>query len=91
MKKGRKNRTPHRLRVKNPVSVADEHLHPFPQMTRLNDLPGVGAVIKRARRPYAKNPLSEDEALNLVCDARKNEPAFPIDNLLKKYKDELGD
>jgi hypothetical protein len=48
-------------------------------------------VIRRARRPYAKNPLSEDEALNLICDARKDEPTFPLSKLMKKYKNELGD
>ena len=69
----------------------DEHLHPFPQLTTLAGVPGVRAVMSRARKPYVKNPLSEDEALNLVCDARKNEPTFPIRKLLKKYKDELGD
>ncbi|MBZ5545581.1 MAG: hypothetical protein LAO07_18205 [Acidobacteriia bacterium] len=60
-------------------------------MARLAEVPGVWAVINRARRPYAKNPLSEDEALNLVCDARKDEPTSPISKLLKKYKQELGD
>jgi hypothetical protein len=49
------------------------------------------AVLDRARTPYKKNPLSEDEALNLICDSRKNEPYFPIEKLLKKYKHELDD
>ena len=30
------------------------------------------------------NPLSEDEALNLICDAREDEPTYPIKDLLKK-------
>ncbi len=80
-----------RKRIKNPVRVVDEHLHPFPQMTPLALVPGIGAVLQRARVPYQSNPLTEDEALNLVCDARKNEPALPIKKLLKKFKHELGD
>ncbi len=60
-------------------------------MTRLATVPGVSAVLKRARTPYRKSPLSEDEALNLVCDARKNEPTFPLSKLLRQYKHELGD
>jgi hypothetical protein len=51
----------------------------------------VGAVLARAKTPYKKNPLTEDEALNLICDSRKNEPTFPITKLLKRYKHELGD
>jgi hypothetical protein len=47
--------------------------------------------MERARIPYEKRPLSEDEALNLICDARKHEPVEPISKLLKKYKHELGD
>ena len=77
--------------IKNPVSAVDEHLHPFPHLTRLAEVPGVGAILKRARTPYRKNPLTEDEALNVICDARKNEPALPIERLLNKYKHELGD
>jgi hypothetical protein len=78
-------------RIKNPVSAVDEDLHPFPQLAPLASVPGVSAVIERARTPYRKHPLSEDEALNLVCDARKNEPSLPISKLLKKHKHELGD
>jgi hypothetical protein len=47
--------------------------------------------MERARTPYKKRPLSEDEALNLICDARKHEPVQPISKLLRKYKHELGD
>jgi hypothetical protein len=77
--------------VKNPVSAVDEHLHPFPQMAPLASVPGVTAILERARKPYQHNPLTEDEALNLVCDARKHEPTFPLKKLLHKYKDELRD
>jgi len=91
MRKRRNNMITKLARIKNPVSAVDEHLHPFPHLTPLASVPGVNAVIERARTPYKKNPLSEDEALNLVCDARKNEPALPISKLLKKYKHELGD
>jgi hypothetical protein len=91
MRKRRNTPTPRLARIKNPVSAVDEHSYPFPQLTPLAHVPGVSAVIERARTPYRKNPLSEDEALNLVCDARKNEPVHPISKLLKKYKHELGD
>ncbi|PYV17737.1 MAG: hypothetical protein DMG21_07340 [Acidobacteria bacterium] len=57
---------------------------PFPQMRIIAEVPGVEAVLERARTPYRKKPLSEDEALNLVCDAREDEPHFPIKHLLKK-------
>lgn len=60
-------------------------------MRTIASVPGVGAVLKRAKTPYQKNPLSEDEALNLVCDARSHEPTHPIKDLIKKFKDELGD
>jgi len=72
-------------RLKNPVAAVDEHLHPFPQLRPIASVPGVAAVLKRARFPYRKNPLSEDEALNLICDARSNEPTYPLEKLLKKF------
>ncbi len=78
-------------RIQNPVRAADEHLHPFPQMRTIASVPGVGAVLKRAKTPYQKNPLSEDEALNLVCDARSHEATHPIKDLIKKFKAGLGD
>jgi len=78
-----------RRRIKNPVPVTAEHLHPFPQMRPIAAVPGVGAVLKRARTPYKKSPLSEDEALNLVCDARSLEPTHPIEKLFKKFSHEL--
>jgi len=68
----------------NPVAPASEQPQPFPQMWTLATVPGVGAVLKRARTPYDGNPLSEEEALNLICDAREDEPAYPIGKLLKK-------
>ena len=77
--------------MKNPAPAVDEHMHPFPQFATLASVPGVVAVMERARTPYRKRPLSEDEALNLVCDSRKHEPTSPISKLLKKYKHELGD
>jgi hypothetical protein len=78
-------------RLKNPVAAVDEHLHPFPQLRTIASVPGVAAVLARARVPYRKNPLSEDEALNLICDARSHEPTHPLEKLLKKFKHELGD
>ena len=80
-----------RKRIRTPVPAVDEHQRPFAQLTRLANVPGVTAVMERAKTPYKKRPLSEDEALNLICDSRKNEPAFPISKLLRKYKHELGD
>jgi hypothetical protein len=78
-------------RLRNPVAAADEHLHPFPQLRPIASVPGVAAVLERARMPYRKNPLSEEEALNLICDARSDEPTHPLEKLLKKFKHELGD
>lgn len=82
---------PNRTRRPDSTSPADERRRSLSQAARLADAPGVRAVIRRARNPYARNPLSEDEALNLICDARKDEPTFPLSKLLKKYKNELGD
>ena len=78
-------------RLKNPVAAVDEHLHPFPQLRLIASVPGVAAVLDRARTPYRKNPLSEDEALNLICDARSDEPTYPLEKLLKKFKHGLAD
>ena len=47
---------------------------PFPQMRIIAEVPGV----------ESGTSVSEDEALNLVCDARQDEPHFPIKHLLKK-------
>jgi hypothetical protein len=52
----------------------------------LVDVPGVEAILERARSPYVNNPLSEEEALNLICDAREDEPTYPIKKLLKKQR-----
>lgn len=90
MVKRRNNPTTRRRAIKNPVSPVDEHLFPFPHLVSLPDAPGVAAVMDRARVPYEKRALSEDEALNLICDARKHEPVHPISKLLKKYKEEMG-
>jgi hypothetical protein len=78
-------------RLKNPVAAVDEHLSPFPHLLSIASVPGVAAVLERARTPYRKNPLSEDEALNLICDARSGEPTYPLEKLLKKFKHELAD
>jgi len=78
-------------RIKNPVPAIKEHLHPFPQMRPIASVPGVNAVLKRAQTPYKRNPLSEDEALNLVCDARSHQPAYPIKKLLRKFGHDMGD
>jgi hypothetical protein len=60
-----------------------EHLSPFSQRVSLPNSPGVTAVLERVRIPCEKRPLSEDEALNLICDAGKHEPVQPISKLLK--------
>ncbi len=91
MRKRRNNSTTRPSPSKNPVSPVDAHLPPFPYTESPPNAPGVTAVMERARIPYEKRPLSEDEALNLICDARKHEPVRPISKLLKKYKHELGD
>ena len=75
-----------RRRIKNPVNPAEGSAMPFPQLRRIETAPGVIAVLERARTPYRENPLSEDEALNLVCDAREDEPHFPLKKLLKKFE-----
>lgn len=77
--------------MRNPAATVDQHLSPFAKMRTIATAPGVGAVLKRARVPYRRSPLSEDEALNLVCDARTDEPTHPLEKLLKKYKHGLGD
>ena len=83
MRRRRNNLTPKRLAIKNPVSPVDEHLSPYPHLVSLPNAPGITAIMDRARIPYEKRPLSEDEALNLICDARKHEPVQPISKLLK--------
>jgi hypothetical protein len=60
-------------------------------MRPIASVPGVNAVLKRAQTPYKRNPLSEDEALNLVCDARSHQPAYPIKKLLRKFGHDMGD
>ena len=78
-------------RIKNPAPAIKEHLHPFPQMRPIASVPGVNAVLKRAQTPYKRNPLSEDEALNLVCDARSHQPTYPIKKLFRKFGHDMGD
>ena len=85
MRKRRNNSTARRTLIKNPVSPVDEHLAPFSHQVALPDAPGVTAVMERAKIPYEKRPLSEDEALNLICDARKHEPVQPISKLIEKH------
>ena len=81
----RSKRETRRSRVaKNTVAPASEYPQPLSQMRRLAEVPGVNAVLKRSRTPYDRNPLSGEEALNLICDAREDEPAYPIGKLLKK-------
>lgn len=72
--------------IKNPVNPAEGPPLPLPQSRRITEVPGVEAVLDRARTPYRKNPLREDEALNLVCDAREDERHFPLKKLLKKFE-----
>jgi hypothetical protein len=88
MAKVRKTSAKSRRRlIKNPVSPVEGSPMPFPQMRRIGQVPGVEAVLDRARTPYRRNPLKEDEALNLVCDAREDEPHFPLKKLLKKFEE----
>jgi hypothetical protein len=77
--------------AKSPVASLDERFQPVAQTRALASVSGVAALLERARTPYRKNPLSEDEALNLICDARSGEPTYPLENLLKKFKHELAD
>ena len=91
MRRARNSSARKRIGLKNPVSRAEEHLSPAQQLVSLPEAPGVAAVMERAKVPYQKRPLSEDEALNLICDARKQEPLHPISKLLRKYKHALGD
>ena len=91
MRRARNSSAKKRIVLKNPVNPAEEHLFPFQHLVSLPEAPGVAAVMERARVPYKKRPLSEDEALNLICEARKHEPFQPISKLLRKYKHELGD
>lgn len=91
MRKHRNNSATRRTAIKSPVSPIDKHLSAFPNLVSLTNAPGVAAVMDRARIPYKKRSLSEDEALNLICDARRHEPVQPFSKLLKKYKHELGD
>jgi len=78
-------------RLKNRVAAVDEHLHPFPQPRPIASASGVAAVLERTRAPYRKNPLTEDEALNLICDARSDEHTYPLERLLKEFDPGLGD
>jgi hypothetical protein len=85
MKKKSANQASRRVRpVKNPVSPGGPIPPPFPQMRRLSEVPGVEAILERARSPYVRKPLTEDEALNLICDAREDEPTYPIKKLSRK-------
>lgn len=87
MKKGKNSaRRKRATRIKNPAAAVDEHLRSFPQLGTLASMPGAGAVLERARIPYRKRRLTEDEALNLICDARSDEPTHPLAKLLKKFK-----
>src|SRR5947208_17137240 len=72
--------------AKNPVAPASEQPQPLPHMRRLADVAGVNAVLKRARTPYDRDPLSEEEALNLICDAREAEPAYRMKNLYARLR-----
>lgn len=91
MRKQQQNSTAKGRFIKNPGRRVDEHHSPAPHSVSLPDAPGVSAVMDRARIPYERRPLSEDEALNLICDARKHEPVQPIAKLLNEYKQDLGE
>ena len=91
MKNQRTNSGIRRRRLaKSAVAPGGPISRPLPQLRRLADVPGVNAILQRARSPYVHDPLSEDEALNLICDAREDEPTYPIKKLLKKLDHELG-
>jgi len=47
--------------------------------------PGMNAILLRARTPYQNRPLSEDDALNLICEARETEQTYPIERLVAKF------
>ena len=49
--------------------------------TKTADKKGVESVFRRARGSVR---ITEDEALNAICDARLKEPRKPLDTLLKK-------
>ena len=83
-KSAKRSKRETRRMARNPGAPASEYPQPLPHMRRLAEVPGVNAVLKRARTPYDPNPLSEEEALNLICDAREDEPACPIGKLLKR-------
>lgn len=89
-KQGPKQVSGRRRYTKNPVAPGGPIPQPFPQLRRLVDVPGVDAILQRARSPYVHDPLSEDEALSLICDAREDEPTYPIKKLLKKLNHDLG-
>jgi hypothetical protein len=78
-------------RVKNPSARVDQHRQTIGQTRSTVGLPGGAVVLDRATIPYRKKPLTEDEALNLICDARSDEPTYLLEKLLKKFKHELGD
>lgn len=40
-------------------------------------------------RPTRRTTLTDDEALNRICDERRSEPRYPIEKLLKKMGHEL--
>ena len=46
-------------------------------------------MVNRRKTRWSRLP-SEDKALNLICDARSDEPTYPLEKLLKKFKHELG-
>ena len=85
-KSAKRSKRETRRMARNPVAPGSDYPQPLPHMRRLAEVPGVNAVLKRARTPYDRDPLSEEEALNLICDAREDEPAYPIEKLVKKYK-----
>jgi len=43
------------------------------------------------RADYGRGALTEDEVLNVVCDARANEATHPLEKLRRKYKHQSGD
>ena len=63
------------------LGVPAEERHAAALAGLLHDVGKLGIPTSLLGKP---SPLSEEEALNLICDAREDEPAYPIGKLLKK-------
>jgi hypothetical protein len=77
--------------LKHRVGAVHKRLHALAQIYPHASVPGVAPAPECARIPYRKNPLSENEALNLICDARRDEATYPLGKLLKTFKHGTAD